>query len=290
VAAGKEPEILTHEVSPGYFGTLGIPLMQGRDFTETDNASSEHVAIVSEAFLRQHFKSRNPIGERVRFARDESKTWYTIVGVAGDTKHSALDVENGPAIYTSMAQKGEPWRRWGVVVVKSKSGDPSALVPAMKKQVWSIDPQLPLTEALTMDEVMAASVAQQRFSMTLLGLFAGCALLLAIVGVYGVLSYLVSQRTGEIGIRMALGALPSDVLKQIVGEGGRLVAVGIVIGFVASVLSMQALSTLLFEVKPSDPLTLTVTAMILAATATLASYLPARRASRIDPMTALRRE
>jgi len=290
VAVGKEPEILTHEVSPRYFATMGIPLVQGRDISERDNASSEHVAIVSESFVREHLRGRNPIGERVRFARDESKTWFTIVGVAGETKHTGLDLDNGPAIYTPVAQKGEPWRRWGVVVVKSKSADVDGLVPAIKQQVWSIDPQLPLAEALTMDEVMAASVARQRFSMTLLGLFAGCALLLAMVGVYGVLSSLVSQRTGEIGIRMALGAQPADVLKQFAGEGGRLVALGIVIGFVASMMSMRVLSTLLFEVKPGDPATLGVTAAMLAATATLAIYLPARRASRIEPMSALRRE
>ncbi len=290
VAVGKEPEILTHEISPGYFATMGIPLLQGRDFSERDAAGNERVAVVSESFVREHFKGQNPLGERVRFARDESNTWYTVVGVAGDTKHSALDVDNGPAIYTSMAQKGEPWRRWGVVVVGSKSADTSALVPLLRQQVWAIDPQLPVAEAETMDEVMAASVAQRRFSMTLLSLFAGCALLLAIVGVYGVLSYLVTQRTGEIGIRMALGAQPSDVSRQIVGEGGKLVAAGIAIGLVGSALSMQVLGALLFEVKPTDPLTLVVTAFVLAATAMLASYLPARRASRIDPMSALRCE
>jgi putative ABC transport system permease protein len=290
VAEGKEPEILTHEVTLRYFATMGVPMLQGRDFSELDTHGGERVAIVSESFVREHFKDRNPIGQRVRYARDETKMWYTVVGVAGDTKHSSLELEKGPAIYTSMAQKGEPWRRWGVVVVRSKSADVSGLVPAIKRQVWSIDPQLPLTEALTMDEVMASSVAQQRFSMTLLGLFAGCALLLAIVGVYGVLSYLVSQRTGEIGIRMALGARPNDVLRQIVSEGGRLVAAGIVVGLVGSILSMRVLGTLLFGVKPTDPLTLGITATLLAATATLASYLPARRASRIDPMSALRRE
>ena len=289
VAVGKEPEILTHEITPGYFATMGIPLVQGRDFNERDDSGSPRAAIVSESFAQQHLKGRNPIGERVGL-RDEQKTWYTIVGVAAEVKHSALDVEDGPTIYTSEAQKGEPWRRWGVLVVKSKSADTSGLVPLLRKQVWAIDPQLPIDEAVTMDEVMAASVAQRRFSMTLLGLFAGCALLLAIVGVYGVLSYLVTQRTGEIGIRMALGAQPRDVMTQIVGEGGKLAAAGIVLGVLGSLVSMQALGTLLFEVKPSDPLTLIITAAVLAVTAMLASYLPARRASRIDPMSALRCE
>jgi len=141
-----------------------------------------------------------------------------------------------------------------------------------------------------MNEVMAASVAQRKFSMTLLLLFAGCALLLAIVGIYGVLSYLVTQRTSEIGIRMALGAQPSDILKQIVSEGGKLVVAGVFVGLVGSFVSMQVLSALLFEVKPTDPLTFALTGFVLAATAMLASYIPAHRASRIDPMTALRYE
>ena len=290
VAVGKEPEILTHEVGPGYFRTMGIPLVQGRDFNETDKASNEPVATVSESFVRQHFKGRNPIGERARYARDEKSTWYTIIGVVADVKHSALEADDGPAIYTSVAQKGEPWRRWGVLVVKSKSVDTNALVPALRQQVWAIDPQLSLTEAKTMDEVMAASVAQRRFSMTLLGLFAACALVLALVGVYGVLSYLVTQRSAEIGIRMALGAQPSDVRKQIVWEGGKLVIAGLVFGIAGALVSTRIMSTLLFGVKPMDPVTVAATAALLGATAMLASYVPARRASRIDPMSALRCE
>jgi len=290
VAVGKEPEILTHEVGPGYFRTMGIPLVQGRDFNETDKASNEPVATVSESFVRQHFKGRNPIGERARYARDEKSTWYTIIGVVAEVKHSALEADDGPAIYTSVAQKGEPWRRWGVLVVKSKSVDTNALVPALRQQVWAIDPQLSLTEVKTMDEVMAASVAQRRFSMTLLGLFAACALVLALVGVYGVLSYLVTQRSSEIGIRMALGAQPSDVRKQIVWEGGKLVIAGLVFGIAGALVSTRIMSTLLFGVKPMDPVTVAATAALLGATAMLASYVPARRASRIDPMSALRCE
>ncbi len=290
VAVGKEPEVLTHEISPGYFATMGIPLLRGRDFNLHDGTGSQHVAIVSESFVREHLKGSEPLGERVRFARDESATWYTIVGIAADAKHSALDSGDAPSLYTSLTQKLEPWRRWGVVVVRSKSEDPAALIPAVRQQVWSLDSQLPLTETRTMNEVMAASVAQRKFSMTLLLLFAGCALLLAIVGIYGVLSYLVTQRTSEIGIRMALGAQPSDILKQIVSEGGKLVVAGVFVGLVGSFVSMQVLSALLFEVKPTDPLTFALTGFVLAATAMLASYIPAHRASRIDPMTALRYE
>jgi len=290
VAAGREPEALAHEISPGYFATMGIPLLQGRDFNLRDDHNNARVAIVSQGFVRQQLKGKNPIGERIRYARAEDPNWYAIVGVAADTKHSALDADDASAIYTPLTQKMQPWKRWGVLVVKPKSTDPSSLIPALKQQVWSLDPQLPLTEAKAMDEVMASSVAQRRFSMTLLGLFAGCALLLAIVGIYGVLSHLVTQRTREIGIRMALGAQRSDLLIQIVSEGSKLVLAGTVGGIVGSFVVMRLLSALLFEIKPTDPLTFILTAGLLAVTAMLASYLPARRASRIDPILALHYE
>ncbi len=290
VAVGKEPEALAHEISPRYFTTMGIPLLKGRDFNRNDDHSSERVAIVSESFVRQQLKGRDPIGERVRYAHAEDPSWYVIVGVAPDTKHSALDADDGPAIYTPLTQKMQPWKRWGVLVVKPKSEGPEGLIPALKQQVWSLDPQLPLSEAKTMDEIMASALAQRRFSMTLLGLFAGCALLLAVVGTYGVLSYLVTQRTREIGIRMALGARREDVLKEVVGEGAKLVLAGVAGGLMGSILAMRVLSALLFEVKPTDPLTFLLTAGLLATTAMLASYLPARRASLIDPMSALRYE
>jgi putative ABC transport system permease protein len=290
VAAGKEPEALAHEISPGYFATMGIALLQGRDFNLRDDHNHARVAIVSQGFVREQFKGKNPIGERIRYSHAEDPSWYTIVGVAADTKHSALDADDNSAIYTPLTQKMQPWKRWGVVVVKPKSSDTASLIPALKQQVWSLDPQLPLTEAKTMDEVMASSVAQRRFSMTLLGLFAGCALSLAIVGIYGVLSYLVTQRTREIGIRMALGAQRSDLLREIAGEGGKLVLLGIAGGMVGSFMVMRVLNALLFEIKPTDPLTFILTAGLLAAIAMLASYLPARRASRIDPMTALHYE
>jgi putative ABC transport system permease protein len=290
VAAGKEPEALAHEISPGYFATMGIALLQGRDFNLRDDHNHARVAIVSQGFVREQFKGKNPIGERIRYSHAEDPSWYTIVGVAADTKHSALDADDNSAIYTPLTQKMQPWKRWGVVVVKPKSSDTASLIPALKQQVWSLDPQLPLTEAKTMDEVMASSVAQRRFSMTLLGLFAGCALSLAIVGIYGVLSYLVTQRTREIGIRMALGAQRSDLLREIAGEGGKLVLLGIAGGMVGSFMVMRVLNALLFEIKPTDPLTFILTAGLLAAIAMLASYLPARRASRIDPITALHYE
>jgi putative ABC transport system permease protein len=290
VAAGREPEALAHEISPGYFATMGISLLQGRDFNLHDDPNNARVAIISQGFARERLKDKNPIGERIRYARAEDQSWYTIVGIAADTKHSALDADDSSAIYTPLTQKMQPWKRWGVVVVKPRSADPVSLISALKQQVWSLDSQLPLTEAKTMDEIMASSIAQRRFSMTLLALFAGCALSLAIIGIYGVLSHLVTQRTREIGIRMALGAQRSDLLLGIVGEGGKLVVIGIVGGMMGSFVVMRILSALLFEIKPNDPLTFVLAAGLFAIIAMLATYLPARRASQIDPITALHYE
>jgi putative ABC transport system permease protein len=290
VEAGNEPEALAHEVSPDYFRTMGIPLLRGRDFTLRDKEGSEPVAIVTRSFAKELLKGRDPIGTRVRWARAEMPEWFTVVGVAGDTKHSALDTDDSSGIYTPLTQKMQPWKRWGVVILKSKATDPSSLAPALKQQIWSLDPELPLTEMKTMEEVMALSVAQKRFNTLLLGSFAGSALLLAIVGIYGVVSYLVTQRTHEIGIRMALGARPSDVLRMVVGHGLKLVALGIVGGVAGAFVATRALGTLLFEVKPADPLTFTLTATLLFSIAVLASYLPARRAAKVDPMVALRDE
>jgi putative ABC transport system permease protein len=290
VAAGREPEALAHEISPGYFATMGISLLQGRDFNLHDDPNNARVAIISQGFARERLKDKNPIGERIRYARAEDQSWYTIVGIAADIKHSALDADDSSAIYTPLTQKMQPWKRWGVVVVKPRSADPVSLISALKQQVWSLDSQLPLTEAKTMDEIMASSIAQRRFSMTLLALFAGCALSLAIIGIYGVLSHLVTQRTREIGIRMALGAQRSDLLLGIVGEGGKLVVIGIVGGMMGSFVVMRILSALLFEIKPNDPLTFVLAAGLFAIIAMLATYLPARRASQIDPITALHYE
>jgi putative ABC transport system permease protein len=290
VTVGNEPEALAHEISPDYFRTMDIPFVRGHDFTRQDKENSAHVAVVTESFARQLLKGRDPIGARVRWARLEKQDWLTIVGVVGDTKHSALDADDASGIYTPLTQKVQPWKRWGVVVVKGKTSDTLSLTPALKQQIWSLDPQLPLTEVKTMDEVMSLSVAQKRFNATLLGIFAGSALVLAIVGIYGVISYLVTQRTHEIGIRIALGARPADVLKMVVGHGLRLVAFGLVGGIAGALAATRALSALLFEVKAADPLTFMLTPVLLFSIAVLASYIPARRAARVDPTVALRYE
>ena len=290
VTVGNEPEALAHEIGPDYFRTMGIPLVRGRDFTRQDKEKSERVAIVTASFAKELLKGRDPIGARVRWARLDNHDWLTIVGVAGDTKHSALDADDASGIYTPLFQKLQPWKRWGVVIIKSKTSDTLGLAPALKQLIWSSDPLLPLTEVKTMDEVTSLSVAQKRFNTLLLGTFAGSALVLAIVGIYGVISYLVTQRTHEIGIRMALGAQPADMLKMVVGHGLKLVAFGLIAGVAGALAATRVLSALLFEVKAVDPLTFALTPVLLFSIAVIASYLPARRAARVDPMVALRDE
>jgi len=287
---GNEPEALAHEISPDYFLTMGIPVLKGRSFRRQDNQSAERVAIVTQTFVKELLQGRDPIGLRVRWARAEKPEWFTIVGVVGDTKHSALDADDASAIYTPLTQKMQPWKRWGVVVVRSRTSDPLSLAAALKQQIWSLDPQLPLTKVETMEEVMALSVAQKRFNTLLLGIFAGSALALAIVGIYGVISYLVTQRTHEIGIRMALGAQPADVLKMVVGHGLKLVALGLIGGVIGALAATRALRALLFDIKPADPLTFACAATMLFCIALLASYVPARRAAKVDPIVALRDE
>ena len=290
VPEGKEPEILDHEITPGYFRTMNIPMLAGRDFNESDTATSELTGIVTQSFVKEQLAGRNPIGARVRWARLEKPQWITIVGVAGDTKHAALDNSDVSALYTPMSQKLQQWKRWGVVVARSKSNDPTSLAAEMKRAIWSVDPQLPIFRLQTMDETMALSVAQRRFNMLLLMTFAASALVLAVVGIYGVISYLVTQRTREIGIRMALGAQRADVLKMVFGHGAKLVGIGLAVGLAGSLVATRSLSALLFEVKTADPVTFAITAGVLVTIALAASYLPARRATKVDPMSALRCE
>jgi putative ABC transport system permease protein len=207
----------------------------------------------------------------------------------GDVKHFGLDTPEEPALYTPYAQSGAPWKRWQILVARTP-GEPSAFADAVKKQIWQIDSQLPVTKLQTMPEVMALSVAEWRFNMLLLGLFAAVALMLAGVGIYGVISYSVTQRTHEIGVRMALGAQARDVLRLIVGQGLKLAALGVVLGTAGAFGLTRLMATLLFGVRPTDPLTFGLIALLLLGVALLASYLPARRALKLDPMIALRYE
>jgi putative ABC transport system permease protein len=289
--AGKEPEIGSHEVDPTYFDTVGIPLLTGRGFTNDDREDKQLVGVINESMARQYWPGKSPIGERVRWARMSGPPlWITIVGVVGNVRFDGLDQQEIPTMYTPLLQKLQPWKRWVSIVIRTRSDDPLTVAPEVRKRVWQLDQLLPITDVAPLTVVVSESVADRRFSMTLLLLFAGLALVLAVIGIYGVISYLVTQRTREIGVRMAVGAQRGDVVLMIVRQGLTLTLVGVALGVVASLAAVRTLNRLLFGVSPTDPLTFVAVVAILSTVAVAASYVPALRASRIDPVVALRYE
>jgi len=297
VPIGEEPVVQTLSVMGDYFGVMQIPIVSGRGFTEMDRENQPLVAVVSEELVRRFFPGENPLGARIDFARaaNEPHQWMTIVGVVRDVKHGTLNEPPQASMYAPFAQADEEWRRWMSLVVREPnlnrgSSDSSRLVAQVKQQVWAIDNQIPVSEIRSMDDWMSVSLARQRFNMLLLGLFAGLAMLLAAVGIYGTMAYRVSQRINEIGIHIALGAQRRDVLRLILGDGAKLALVGITVGLVGAAAITRVMASLLFEVEPTDPATFIITTLLLATVALAACYIPARRATRVDPIIALRYE
>ncbi|SPE35609.1 Macrolide transporter ATP-binding /permease protein [Candidatus Sulfopaludibacter sp. SbA3] len=273
-----------YRVTPGYFQAMGIPLLRGRLLAEGDGATGPPVVLINETMAKRFFAHEDPIGKRV----DISGPTYLreIVGVVGDVKQSGLKGSVPPQVYESYFQK--PANSF-VLVVRS-SGNPLQLAEAFRHEVLALDKDQPVSSIRTMNELVAASLAHDRFSTFLLGLFAMLALVLAAVGIYGVIAYSVTQRTHEIGIRMALGARPSGILGLVLAQSLRVVAIGAVLGVGASLLLTRLLASLLFEVKANDPVILAAVSGLLLSVAVAAAFLPARRASRVDPMIALRCE
>ncbi len=277
--------ISTADVSPGIFSTLGIPLRAGRFFNEQDADNSRKVVILNEAAVRRIFAGRDAVGHEI--SMDGAKgPWREVVGVVADTRNYTLEREPWPEIYVPYEQ--DPTLVM-FFVLRSK-GDPMALVGSLRRSVASVDPNEPVARMETMDEHVENLVAPSRFKLELLGSFAVLALLLGAIGLYGVISYGVSERTHEIGVRMALGAERGNVLKLVMGHGFRLTVIGVGLGVVGALAMTRYLSSLLFGVRPTDPLTFIAVSAVLMAVALLASYLPARRATQIDPMVALRYE
>ena len=274
-------------VSPGYFSTLGIALQRGRLLTPADRAGAELVAVVNPALVRRFFPNEDPIGHR--FRRNDQAPWATIVGVVSDVRRGGKAGNINPQVYFPAAQTALYPVRLAEFSFRS-AADPKQLVAAVQQQVWAIDKDLPVTHVRTYDELISQSVSERRFQTLLLSLFASLALILAMVGIYGVISYSVSQRTPEIGIRMALGASRGGILKMVIGRAMLLVAVGIAIGATGAFALSRYLKSLLFQVKPGDPWTYASLAILLAIVALAASLIPARRATRVDPMIALRYE
>ena len=290
IPEGDEPKVQTLSVMGEYFRAMQIPLRAGRNFTEMDREGQPLVAIANEEFVRQFFPGHNPVGSRIRWARDTGPPrWITVVGVVSDVKHSGLNQPTDPAVYTPFPQADEAWKRWMTLAIRTDSSF-SGLVEQVKAQVWSLDGQIPVSDVQTMEQRMAVSFAQRRFYMLLLGAFASLAAILAGVGIYGVVAYTASQSTHEIGIRMALGGQRRDVLRLIMAEAVKVTSAGILIGIVGALALTRTMAGLLFEVKPGDPVILAAVAAVLALVALVACYIPARRATEVDPMVALRYE
>jgi putative ABC transport system permease protein len=281
----KDPSGDRYSISPGYLRALRIPLISGREIDEQDRASSPLVVLINDSTARQFWPGENPIGRRLKMG-DTKGPWRTVVGVVGDVLHKSLDAPHTLQIYLPHAQFTDSDM---LLVVRTSLG-PSSLAATVRGTIAAIDPQAPIASVATMEEIVSASVAQQRFGVLLFGLFAAIALALAAVGMYGVISYGVAQRTHEIGIRMALGARRSDVLHLIVGEGMKPAFVGTAIGLGAAFGLTRLLTSLLYGVTPTDPVVFASVSALLVGVALLACYIPARRAVRVDAMTALRYE
>ncbi len=283
--AGSEPDTNYYSVTPGYFKAMGIPLLRGRLFTERDTKDAPRVIIINETMAKRFFPGEDPIGKRLHVTMGPV-LYREIVGIVGDVKHYSLDQEAKAQTYEPYAQ--QPFS--GMTLVARTSGDPAGLSSAIRGEVLKIDKELPISNVKTLEQYLSTSIAQQRFSVLLLGIFAAVAMALACVGIYGVLSYSVTQRRREIGVRMALGAARRDVLRLVVGHAMLLTLIGVAIGLGAAFALTRVMSTLLFGVSATDPMTFGLIALLLIAVALLAALVPARRATKVDPMVALRCE
>jgi putative ABC transport system permease protein len=291
-ADGEFPSGTFRPVSHGYFSALGIPVLRGREFDSGDGYDRHGVMVVNQAFVQRYFPDENVLGEQVRFTvprfiwGNEANTLFEVVGVVGDVRFDGLREAPKPAFYIPMGQF--PYQ--SVRVMVGTSGDPDGLTAALQAEVWSLDPDLPITDVRSLDGLLATELAQDRFNALLLGAFALAALILAAAGIYGVLSHAVSQRTNEMGVRMAMGAHPASVMSLVVREAGLMAGLGLAAGLLASAALSRFLAALLFGVPPNDPMILVGVGLVLGLVAVAACLVPAVRAARTDPMEALRAE
>ena len=274
--------------SPGYFKTIGIPLVRGRLFDDRDTIDAPHVAVINETLARTRWPDRDPIGLQIEYGNmDGDLRPYTIVGIVGDTRDRGFAASPRPMFYGNARQR--PRRIATFTIVAHTTGNPSDLIAHAGRIVRTLDPDVP-PRFRTIRQIVGQSVADRRFSLLLLSVFAGCALVLAVIGIYGVMSYVVTLRTQEMGVRMALGARPADIARLVLGQGARLIVTGLVLGLAGAAMLTRLLSTMLFGITPTDPVTYAAVAGVLALTAVAACQIPAWRATRVDPLTALRSE
>jgi putative ABC transport system permease protein len=298
----KVPLVRFALVSPDYFRTLGIALRQGRSFAPDDKSTSQPVAIINETLARRFFPNENPVGKTIWMGPPENLLppealtlvgrypRRLIVGVVADVKGGSLNQPTSSLVYAPLTQhRREGWSNNLMLAVQT-STKPETLSSAIRDQVRALDPDQPVTSIRTMDELLERTLSGAKFSLLLFGLFAALALVLAAIGIYGVMATTVTQRTHEIGLRMALGAQKRDVLRLVIGQGMVLVLIGIAAGLTSAFALTRLMATLLFGISPTDPMTLALITFLLAAVALLACYLPARRATKVDPLVALRYE
>ena len=279
------PNTNYYAVTPDYFRAMGIRLVRGRAFTPQDDAKAPRVAIINETMARQFFPNEDPIGKRINITNGPD-AWRQIIGIVGDIKQYGVDKATSAQSYEPFAQVPFSYIN---VVIRTK-GSPAALLGALRPAVYAVDKDQPISTIRPLEEIMADSISRQRFAMTLLTVFSAVALVIAAVGIYGVMAYNVVQRTGEFGIRMALGAQQGDVLRLVLTQGGKLIGLGLLIGLLATVAASYAMRSILFNTSAFDPLTLTTITLVLAAVALVACFFPANRATKVNPIEALRAE
>jgi predicted permease len=294
VAMSEQPEVDVRLISPGYMGAMRIPIVRGRDFGDTDVAGRPGAILISASMAQHFWPGEEPIGKRLRLTFFPEVV-REVVGVVGDVKLDGLDQDRPSTIlYMPLGQTSAPatggWNSFPMTLVVRSATNPTSIVSAVTNAVHQVDREIPLRDILTMDDLVVNSISQQRFNMLLLGAFAGLALLLAAIGIYSVLSYSVKQRVQEIGIRLALGARIGDVLRMVIVEGMKPTLLGVVLGTVGALAMGHVLASLVYGVKPTDPLTFLVVAVLLAAIALFATIIPAYRAAKVDPLVALRYE
>jgi predicted permease len=283
---GPPPEAEYRSVTPGYFAAMGIPVLAGRGFERRDRNDSTLPTLVSETFARRYFAGDTVLGQRIRLGPNPAAAWRTIVGVVGDVRDLGLGAPPRPDVYVLFTQSPSA----AMSLVLRTAGDPAAVVAPAREAIRSLDPDVPISNVVTLRQLVGGSVARTRYAGSLLGGFAALALVIAVVGIYGVMSYLVTQRARELGVRIALGARPRDILRLVLREGLRLSALGAGLGLLAAFGATRVLGRLLYEVSPADPLTYAGVTLLLIAVVLVTCYIPARRATRVDPMVALRTE